>query len=202
MLKGFDKKHWATKVSELFDPETLRIVFSMEETERTSYKKIKQAVLIQYTQEGNRQRFINYSPAKKQRFIEYVANLQRLFTSWMKSPDIDQSYASLSDLIIIDSILNTVDPKIYSYLIEQKPTTLAAFVRLCSNFCEAHGISIIAKPKFQNLQSRFSQTVVQPVKQNNSKSAKQSRSHTASLVIMVSWRGITNTDTGVLYSPC
>lgn len=57
-----------------------------------------------------------------------------------------------------------MDPKIYSYLIEQKPTILDALVRLGNNFCDAHGISVITKPKTQGLQSGCSQSVQTYVK--------------------------------------
>lgn len=54
----------------------------MPDEKRKIYENVKNAVLTRYnyTSEGNRQRFMSYSPNKnKQTFMEYIANVQRLF---------------------------------------------------------------------------------------------------------------------------
>lgn len=72
-------------------------------------------------------------------------------------------------LVITGRVLDTLDPKIYSYRIEQKPTTLEALTLLGKNVCEAHGISKIIK----TFQTGLAQTMYQNPKQNSYKSGKQ-----------------------------
>lgn len=70
------------------------------------------------------------------------------------------------DLVITSRLLDTIDTRIYSYLIEQKLTTLEELIRLGNHFCEAHGISKIAKPTIPTVQTAVAQTITHEAKHN------------------------------------
>lgn len=110
--------------------------------------------------------------------MEYVANLQRLFKTWIKSSYIEPTYDKLSDLVFISRVLDTIDPKIYSYLMEQKPSPLEELINLGNKFCEAHGITKIVKPTIQTFQTGRAQTVYQNTKQNGLKAGRQHQNGT------------------------
>lgn len=148
-MEKLDKKFWATKILEFLQGEPLNLVFSMKLDDRNSYEKIKEALLMRFslTTEGLRMRFWKSLPEKKQTFLEYSLQLQRLFDRWVKSSNIEQSYASLRELVITSKILESVDKPLYNYIIEQNPTTLDALINLSVNFCEASPSIPFAKPQ-------------------------------------------------------
>lgn len=76
-----------------------------------------------------------------------------MFKTWIKSSYIEPTYDKLSDLVFISRVLDTIDPKIYSYLMEQKPSPLEELINLGNKFCEAHGITKIVKPTIQTFQT-------------------------------------------------
>lgn len=162
-------KYWEGKVNKLFDAETVRTVLSLDEKVRSDYQTVKNEVLTRYnyTPEGNRQRFVNYNPTVKQTFMEYVANLQRLFKTSIQSKKIEQTYDKLSDLLIMSRVLDTIDPRLYSYLTELKPTTLEVLIKLGNNFCGTYGITKVINTIIQTVLALLSQSVIQNAKQNN-----------------------------------
>lgn len=93
----------------------------MKTEDQKSYPKIRDAFHLgfNYTIEGLRQCFCESVPDKKQTFLEDSSHLQRLFDHWIKSSNIEQSYSSLWELIIIRKILDSVDKPLYSFIIEQ-----------------------------------------------------------------------------------
>lgn len=84
-------------------------MFSLDE----NYQTVKNAVLLRYnyTSEGNRQRFVKYNPTIKQTFMEYVANLKRLFKTCIKSTEVEQTYEKLSALLIMSRVMGTIDQR-------------------------------------------------------------------------------------------
>lgn len=80
-IAELEEEYWATKVSEYFDADMVHTAFSLDEKSRADYQTVNDAVLGRYIPDGNRQRFVNYNPSGKKKFMEYVANLQRLFTT-------------------------------------------------------------------------------------------------------------------------
>lgn len=56
--------------------------------------------------------------------------------NFFKSSNIEQSFSSLRELIIISKMLDYVDKPLYSYIIEQKPATLESLVNSSVKFCK------------------------------------------------------------------
>ncbi|BFZ17096.1 hypothetical protein BsWGS_20136 [Bradybaena similaris] len=169
-MENLDKKYWATKLTEFLSGDSLKVVFSMNLDDRKCYERVKEALLLRfnYTTEGLRRRFGDYIPDKKQSFLEYSSNLQRLFNRWVKSSGIEESYTALRDLIITSKILDTVDSALYSHIIELKPTSLEALISSSINFCEAHPSMPVAKAQTTPLASACSHSVLSEDRNKNS----------------------------------
>lgn len=60
-----------------------------------------------------------------------------MFDRWINATKIEQPYTALREMVLTSKILDSVDKPLYSYTIEQKPTSLDALVTLDINFCEA-----------------------------------------------------------------
>ncbi|BFZ02581.1 hypothetical protein BsWGS_05620 [Bradybaena similaris] len=139
-MENLDRKHWATKIVEFFTGEPLNLIFNLKLEDRQSYDKVKEALLVRFsfTPERLRQRFWESLPERKQTFIDFSSHLERIFDRWIKSCNIELSYSALRELILTSKILDSVDKALYSYIIEQKPSSLDSLIKLAVNFCEAH----------------------------------------------------------------
>lgn len=64
-----------------------------------------------------------------------------------KTTNIEQAYSALRELVLTSKILDSVDKPLYSYIIEQKPSSLDQLITVANNYCEAHpGISFPKSP--------------------------------------------------------
>lgn len=146
--ENLDRKYWATKIAEFFQGSHLNLILSLKLEDHHSYDKIREALLLRfsYNLEGLHKPFYDSLPEKKNTFIEYSSNLQRLFDIRVKASNIEQTYTALRELVFTSNILDSVDKSLYTYIIEQKPTPIEALIIVAVNVCEARPVTPFSKP--------------------------------------------------------
>ncbi|BFZ24546.1 hypothetical protein BsWGS_27585 [Bradybaena similaris] len=173
--ENINEKHWPTRLMELLQGDQLALIFSLSTSDRLSYEKIKEALLLRFglTTEKLRRKFWETLAEKKQTFLEYSSHIQHLFDRWIQSTKIDQSFKSLRELIITSKLLDSVDKPLYSYLIEQKPDSLENLVKTAINYAEAHPGIPFAKQQMPQLDIAFTQAAFTPYHQQNASASQQ-----------------------------
>lgn len=74
ILADLPEKHWATKVTEFLDADSIKTVFSLPEDQRKNYEAVRNAILnrYNYTHGGNRLRYMTYAPTQQQNSLNML----------------------------------------------------------------------------------------------------------------------------------
>ena len=100
-----------------------REIYSAMSIEQSSQHKIvKKAILKAYelVTEVYRQNFRSYHKQEKQTYTEFAHEKEELFDRWCSSKQVEQDYAKLHQLILIEEFKGCLLAKIQTYIEELK----------------------------------------------------------------------------------
>ena len=141
-VKDNDRK---SHMMSLFSGQCLEALLALDP--KTSYDDIKKALLYRFnlTKHDYRKKFFSMTPTKGETVIAYCQRLNICFDRWIKLADIKNDFPSLRDLILCHKFMDTCNPRISSFLLEQDSNDLKEVEKTATRFLQAHNEEPLGK---------------------------------------------------------
>lgn len=131
----------ASQLQSVLTGRALQVLSSFSAEQAMDYKELKLQLLLafQCTDDGFRNKFRNAKPERNESFTAFVNRCHLYFRRWIELAGVVNPGESLVELMVIDQIYATGDPRLVSHLKEQKPSTCEELSKIGERFLMAHG---------------------------------------------------------------
>ena len=136
----WSKDSWATRLAPLLTGKAREAYVRMDIDESGNYDLLRKAILARYdlTPENYRKQFRSCRKAPNETFVEWGIRATRLFKRWVG--DSIKNPKELSELMIIEHILNNATPELQIWLREKEAKTVTELMRYAETYRSArHG---------------------------------------------------------------
>ncbi|KAJ8026309.1 hypothetical protein HOLleu_34116 [Holothuria leucospilota] len=139
--QGWDESEWATNLSALLHGKALDIYSRLPTSESEKYDSLKTALLkgFQLTEHGFREKFRSAKPIEGETGQQYAVRLENLFTRWVDMSGTEKSYQGLSDLLLREQFLDSINHELGLFLKERKPKDIQTMATYADQYADAHG---------------------------------------------------------------
>ena len=144
-MYGVKDKDRKSHMMSLFSGQCLEALLSLDP--KTEYDDIKTALLRRFnlTKHDYRKKFFSMTPNKGETVIAYCQRLNICFDRWVKLSNIDNEFKSLRDLVLCHKFMDTCNPRVSSFLLEQDSNDLKEVEMTATRFLQAHNEEPLGK---------------------------------------------------------
>ena len=118
------KEAWVVKLAPFLTGKALAAYANMAPEEACNYDCLKDTILKRYniSEETYRQRFRSCRKQGEESYQEHASRLRDLFSKWIQPKE--KTVEQVSDLLVMEQLMDTMPKELQIWLREQKPKTL------------------------------------------------------------------------------
>ena len=132
---------WASALGNLLTGRALAVYAQMSAEDVLDYAILKKTLLQHFalTSDGFRKRFREAKRASNESFKQFATRLSSYVKRWVELSERDISYDTLTELIVMEQIVEGCDRSFSVFIKERDPKSLAELVNIAEQYSAAHG---------------------------------------------------------------
>ena len=137
---GWPKENWAILLQSVIKGNAQVAYTALAIEKSGDYDEVKRAILQAYElcPEAYRQKFRNLKKSDSQTFADFACEKENVFVRWCASEKVEEDYAKLRDLILVEEFCRCVGNEVKSYLNEKGASSIKVAARLTDEYSLIH----------------------------------------------------------------
>ena len=131
---------WTVLLQSVLIGKAREIYSALPVNQSSNYVVVKEAVLKAYelVPEAYQQKFRKTTKEDSQTYLEFARTKERLFDQWCTSQSVNEEYAKLRQLLLLEEFKNCLPNEVKTYLDEHKVESLQRAATLADDYALTH----------------------------------------------------------------
>jgi len=144
----WDQDVWALQLGSLLKGKARQLYNSLNDDDASDYDVLKHALLTKFrlTAEGYRSKLRNVKLAEGETFNQLVSRMFTYLYRWIELSGKTKTFSDLSELIVLEQLLNTLSPDVVIFIKERQPDSVEEAASLAQVYREAHSSTKSYRP--------------------------------------------------------